>query len=427
MKTVEITTAKNRGAVNNSITNSVAEENHHDLIQRDGALYLSPTAKISGVHHINNSTLRTHRINRATVAPAATTPKNKTPNNENLLPLTFSDARLWLQPLTPNKLAVQWNLPVNTRRNCLAMFAQEDAVFVLRLYQNSPAAHGWKTTQRTLEFTIDINKRKCFINLENNCGSYTAEIGLRCRHERYIFIARSAAITTLSDEIPAIQKIPFTAKINKPAFKKPPRFTVQPRATALTPDNEIAWELRDLIAEEATIAIYQDFTNEGPRVLRAKTKITPQPIETRKKILTARRDLAKITSAPKAVNIAKPSVKILNANHKNIIVNNNKYQIMVAEPLTKLVKKITTSTTTNVELKNLSAKIPQHIRDQAEIILRGKVKKIGQRVRVGGLLIEPEKDGTFCVACIIRNGKLLVPVADVTATVITATNELVGV
>ena len=46
-----------------------------------------------------------------------------------------------------------------------------------------------KTSQRTLEYPIDIIRRKCYVNLENSGGGiFTAEIGVKSSNSPFTFL-----------------------------------------------------------------------------------------------------------------------------------------------------------------------------------------------------------------------------------------------
>jgi len=56
---------------------------------------------------------------------------------------------------------------------------------------------------------------------------------------------------------------------------------------------------------------------------------------------------------------------------------------------------------------------------EAELILRGRVKP-GKRVRIANRIIHTHPDGSFCVSCVIRNGRIHVPVEVVEGELVTA-------
>ncbi|MDR0867646.1 MAG: DUF4912 domain-containing protein [Planctomycetota bacterium] len=337
----------------------------------------------------------------------------------------FIGAKIWLQPLTPKKIAAQWYLSAETQQHCREMFSDGGAVFVLRFYRQAGVAAGGAA--KTLEFEIDVSRRCCYLNLDAAGGSYTAELGLRCQRDRYIFISRSAEIKMLS-AAPTADKSPLVPKKTVArTFEKPQRFVAMPVKTMLTADREIDWEWRDMLAEEQTAAVYKTFIDEGPRVLRQRPPLTPNPLASRKVALAARRLPAAVSAprlAPAVAPEGLPVATLAAARRESRAASITgaataiKYPPQATQNVELNPAKLATLKAEKRVISVKSQKLTDalvNIRDKAEIVLRGKVKKIGQRVRVGGLLIEPEADGTFCVACVIRDGKLFVPVADVEA------------
>lgn len=420
------TTSRIRVATTANETESgkISATEYLNLIQRDGIL------KNRHLSQAENAV--TLRRNRKLVTENSQ--REQSSIDYSRLQLTFSEANIWLLPVNSKKMAVQWHLPTGMRRNCLDIFKGEDACFVLRIYQNLETPSGWKKSQRTLEFEIDINRNCCYINLENSNGLYTAELGLRCSRDRHIFIARSMEIrmpvSTCSN---AMKKIESEIAINKQAWSKNHPLKHRVTQKTIMPIDECGWEDRDVVAEEDTAALYHDFIAEGPRSLRIAQNVKESDIATRKTNLARRKVKVCLPNPNAARNNASKLVNTLCTNKETQAYAVNEFQVMsVAGVETgaekgknekksvsrKLQKKIDAISMREkpaiVNCNSLREKISK-LKDKAEIVLRGKVKRPGQRVRVGGLLIEPENDGSFCVACVIRNGKLYVPVEEVSA------------
>lgn len=408
-----------------AMSGNISATEYLNLIQRDGILRTRNLSKVE-----NAVTLRRNR-KLVTENESSNKERNQKKFDYSQLQLTFSEANIWLLPVNSKKIAVQWHLPMGMRRNCLDIFKGEEACFVLRIYQNLETPSGWKKSQRTLEFEIDINRNCCYINLENSKGLYTAELGLRCSRDRHIFIARSTEIRMPISGVGTLKKVEHTMPISKQSWNKnhPLKHKVTPKA--ITPEDERGWDGRDVMAEENTIAIYQDFIAEGPRSLRIADKINQSDEVTRKNNLAKRKVK---TCTPKQKATSKDHNQWVNAlciNPQNKISSINEFQVVTVPSAAKknenigkgginpqIQKKIDAVASREkpaiVNCNSLRDKISK-LKENAEIILRGKVKRAGQRVRVGGLLIEPEDDGSFCVACVIRNGKLYVPVEEVNA------------
>lgn len=393
-----------------------------NLIQRDGILKNRQLSQVESA--------MTLRMNRKLVVEDthATQRSGHGRIDYSLLQLTFSEANIWLLPVNSKKMAVQWHLPTGMRRNCLDIFKGEDACFVLRIYQNLKTPSGWKKSQRTLEFEIDIDRNCCYINLENSIGLYTAELGLRCSRDRHIFIARSTEIRMPVSNSNAMKKIESEIAITNQAWSKNHPLKHYATQKTIMPEDDCGWDARDIVAEEDTEAVYRDFIVEGQRSLRIAQKAKESDAATRKTNLT-RRKVKVCLPNQNTSNGVSNLVSTLCANRENKNFAVNKFQVVPVSGTVKakvekkainqkIQKKIDAiSTRENPAIVNCSSlreKISK-LKDKAEIILRGKVKRPGQRVRVGGLLIEPEEDGSFCVACVIRNGKLYVPVEEVSA------------
>ena len=395
---------------------SISAAKYLNLIQRDGILKTQKLSKIErGV---------TLRKNHKLITENDSVVQNRCEKNIDYsqLKLTFNESSIWLLPVNSQKIAVQWHIPTSMRRNCLDIFKGEEACFVLRIYQNTETLSGWKKSQRTLEFEIDINRNCCYINLENNTGIYTAELGLRCSRDRHIFIARSAEIRMPVPGSAATKKIDKPLRITQQNWSKKHPLKHRAEKKIITPENQCEWENRDVQAEENVAAIYNDFIDEGPRSLRIAEKITPASKEGRKASISERLIKVCISNADSCKKKVNKLINTLCSNRSIPEYVANKFQVMAtATPDKKKKNNVVVPriqeqeiNTTIINSKLLQDKISK-LKDKAEIILRGKVKRPGQRVRVGGLLIEPDDDGSFCVACVIRNGKLHVPVEEVCA------------
>ena len=156
------TTSRIRVATTANETESgkISATEYLNLIQRDGIL--------KNRHLSQTENAVTLRRNRKLVTENSQ--REQSSIDYSRLQLTFSEANILLLPVNSKKMAVQWHLPTGMRRNCLDIFKGEDACFVLRIYQNLETPSGWKKSQRTLEFEIDINRNCCYINLENSNG-----------------------------------------------------------------------------------------------------------------------------------------------------------------------------------------------------------------------------------------------------------------
>lgn len=395
---------------------------------------------------------------------------------ENTAVLSATGAQLWLQPAAPRKLALQWNVPSNVRRNCRDLLGGEQAEYILRLYQRVPVASGWKAAHRTLEFAVDLSRRRCFIKLEQAGGTYSAELGVRLRDGQYVFLARSQE-SILPLPVPradAAVEYADWAQQMRPAPDCPTCFRTPdcPAAADSAESNgaDIADRAdRDARAEARVRAVYTDFQREGKRVFRNRQRPAPLPAAERVREFTARNDARKqVASQPSAAVRPTPArtpatlklgIERLDAVRSPAPVTQPAIQPLAYPPApiaagydaTKLSRAQalrfapllafcrqesllpvqmrpdaahTQEAHPEIHRRNVIhvrglSELAKVIREtggsrQAEILLKGKVKP-GRKVRVGGLLIETAADGSFCVACMIRGGRLFVPVEEVSA------------
>ncbi len=373
--------------------------------------------------------------------------------------ITSKKSQVWLQKLDTNRLAVQWNVPNNIQRNCQDLLLRgEKAEFVLRLYQNVAVGNAeWKTSQRTLEYPIDILRRRCYINLETSGGGkFTAEIGVRSANGRYIFIARSNKCSTPRFTPESTGNAPEYrhATQKKAQIKTPKVFKSKSRINHLnTTDSELPE--RDIIAESRVSGVYADFLREGPKALRrVNEKIVPSSIAARSEYLEA---VKAETKAAKSIAEQYKSRVTLNAkrldphNAAEKAFRTGAIQNYPEKPEGYIPSKLTTQDVKDSKVmiasmlntqgtvaidvfkkgenKNLQGKGRETvrvkskkalaqalkesgIREKSELILSGKLEP-GRKVRIGGLLIDTEADGSFYVSCSIKNGKLHVPVEEI--------------
>ncbi len=380
--------------------------------------------------------------------------------------ITSSKSLIWLQKLDTTRLAIQWHVPNNIQRNCQDLLLNSDtAEFVLRLYQNVAVGDAkWKTSQRTHEYTIDIKRRRCFVNIDHSDGGiFTAEIGIRSQSGRYIFIARSGKCATpLFNPDPANDKVSYRqTQSRKQTLHTPKVFKNQGKNSNSNISNNELRE-RDIIAEKLVSGVYQDFLREGPRALRRiNEKIEISSVAARADYLNE----LKLTAARLQQSTEKNKTSALRAIHsrrldqsKNI---EERYQsspvenfpekpvgyipqalgrkdiegcgVMVASMLNTagtvaidVFKKGENPSPNGKGRKVVKVKSKPElakalkksgIHEKSELILKGKLEP-GRRVRVGGLLIDTEADGSFYVSCSIKNGKLHVPVEEVEAIIV---------
>lgn len=372
-------------------------------------------------------------------------------------PLAFSlsGARVWMQPVNSRKLAMQWMVPANVIRNCCSLVGSDKPDFILRLYRQNNDKLKWKASHRTLEFAVDVSRKKCYIKLEQAGGSFTAELGLKFGDGRYVFLARSgecAPVRIMPEIDSLIERV--SCKVAPVAYARA-GFTASEDCCGVAPECDYAW--LDLAAEEMVRATYTDFMREGSRVFRNRVAPIISATEAREaayeKRKTARQqrkaDVAPVKSTAQKITMQRIDTGFAAESEVKEVVRIQHYPVLrgycaqgmsrdlarkfaviphlcrsdnlvavehfgkeeLAEaPVTRRRRTVHVKST-----KELTEAIKSgRLHDKAEIILRGKVKP-GRRVRVGGLLIETAEDGSFCVACVIRNGRLHVPVEEVAA------------
>lgn len=370
------------------------------------------------------------------------------------IPLVCAKARIWMTALGPDRALAQWHVPRTILRNCQTLLgeAPDSMVFVLRGYSGgSPETRGSHFSKL---FELELDPRLTHRALRGTAVARleSMELGLRCRGGRYIFLARTQPAAPLRTKPERL----FHASVPP----MPARLTVRPLPVA-PPESDVDSPARDLFAEGYVAALYRRFLREGTGILRR----TPSPV---------RQDSAARTLAYQARCIERAQTGLAEEARQRATTNATaslswrnlhaaasprssasapvkearkplRYPpaalpkpALVAVPLPALDALVTMAqrcpstiplfsrtsvekgeATTQVRLRK-GGKLSDAIRSarevgKSELILRGKVKP-GRKVRVGGLRIEPAADGTFCVACVIRNGRLHVPVTSVDVT-----------
>ncbi len=435
----------------------------------DGAI------KKPGIVH-GSTLLRNRNTNANITAPAApvrsaTSRKrtNKQLSQADHTPLdliTSSKSLIWLQKLDTTRLAIQWHVPNNIQRNCQDLLLNGDtSEFILRLYQNvAVGAAEWKTSQRTHEYTIDIQKRRCFVKIDQvGGGIFTAEIGIRAHNGRYIFIARSdKCATPLFNPNPTETSVSYRqAQCSKQTQRTPKVFKNNGR-TVSTELSNIELRERDIIAEKLVSGVYRDFLREGPRALRRINEtIEVSSVAARADYLNELKQAAvklqQNTDTRKTSTLRGVHARRLDQNQQaeehylSSPVENfpDKPLGYIPQALGKkdiegcgvmVASMLNTAGTVAIDVFKKGANPAPNgkgrkvvkvkskpelakalkksgIHEKSELILKGKLEP-GRRVRVGGLLIDTEADGSFYVSCSIKNGKLHVPVEEVDAIII---------
>lgn len=368
------------------------------------------------------------------------------------IPLVCAKARIWMTTLAPDRAHAQWHVPRTILRNCQTLLGEDPAsmVFVLRGYSELAPNGGAQHFSKLFELELDLRQDHRILRGTAVTRMQTLELGLRCKGGRYIFLARSQHPAT-SGSMPSVGT-PHATRIPP----MPVRFALRP---LIVPTPVAAWDspLRDLQAEGQVMALYRHFLREGPRILRRTPpppRQDPQALSLAYQARQIERTQTTLTREPESRHTVHPGTllwKNLNPKADSAVqrpaprtrqplpyppapIREDRFTatpIPALDALVRMAQRCPSTiplfsrtsvepgdSTTQVRLRK-GGKLSDAIRSatqagKAELILRGKVKP-GRKVRVGGLRIEPAADGTFCVACVIRNGRLHVPVASVEA------------
>jgi len=383
----------------------------------------------------------------------------------------------------PKKVHVYWSLPQSTRSIVARDLADTGESMALRFYDVTDIPEGESRWHHSFDVDVALDEHARYAELWAANRDYRVEFGLRRRDGVFLPLAASRPVHVPSDYAGVENFYTMHAQTDllRNNLYTPVERKVS-QATILTPDSP-DWPLRDIEAERTVRTLYRRFRTEGPRALRNVPVIARRDntlLEAEYASRQAR--MKKQESSRIAAEVAKGQLPEIFAvrldkpkgNGKTNVANvaaapvekrealQNPPMVFVADTnddVTRLTKAIienyaarkaaeSAAKVRAAELKAeaqelsiareekkrivLSGKKTRNLLSsleeagvelEAELILRGRVKA-GKRVRIGGQIINPNPDGTFCVSCVIRDGKLHVPVEAVEAETVVARQDI---
>ncbi|MCX7935069.1 MAG: DUF4912 domain-containing protein, partial [Planctomycetota bacterium] len=321
----------------------------------------------------------------------------------------------------------------------------------------------WDGVRRNHVFDIEIRpeEMKRYIEFWSADKAYIVDLGLRARDGRFLTICRSNWMRIPRDSAGGKKEEWLAVEALRTPPLRPEAPECFPPAVRPMPASESDWPLRDWEAESIVKWAYERFLREGCRVFRriavqrpdnavllaayekrqaersAIAAAAPEPASAPSApavdLFLARLDRAS-NAAPAAVprtasrfliarnGLARWSERLSRQTGAKLIwlcdrrwqAAADKMRGWIAQPHSRSgVLPAPAAARPVLRLhkpKNLFQALAEAgVEMEAEIILRGRVKP-GKKLRIGNRIIETNPDGTFCVACILKDGKLQVPV-----------------
>ncbi len=376
-----------------------------------------------------------------------------------------------LAATSPSQVHAYWRIPPQVIRNARSALGERarGAAFVLRFHDVSDILFDGDNAHSSFDIPVALEegRRAVEVNAPGRC--YLCELGLRTESD-FLALTQSNTVA-IARAVGGGEDARFdrceVGELVRPAT--PALFRVPVAPVVLGPD-DADWPERDLQAESMVQAVYRRFLREGPRALRlagAVPRLAPERCRSeydarrqrrqrqadsrrlaareeaaRPEFFLARLDEAQpfkemdeteATLYPPAVR--RPEVAPLAQRADAAAALPALLSTLAARqnwidrsPLAKLTReKVERSQTRTLRAKKAgrvaSAVTEAGLELSAELILRGKVQP-GRKVRVGGLLIDPEPDGSFCISCVVKNGRLHVPVEAVEAEAVVERREV---
>jgi len=377
-------------------------------------------------------------------------------------------ARLTVLEVTPRKAHAYWHLPPHLLHHARLQMGHggQEAALVLRFHDVTEIAasgQAWDGVRRHHVFDIEIraDEGKRYIEFWSADKAYIVDLGLCAKDGRFLTISRSNWLRLPRDRAGSDkEEWHICEALRTPPLRPEAPECFPPQGQLLVCGGEFDWPLRDLAAESIIKWAYTRFLREGSRVFR---RIALRKADNA--VLTAayekrQAERGSVASAPAAENKpAAPAADLFVArldrsphlpprapaqgirqplvsrngfarwseclsrqtNAKLLWLGDRRWQAAADKLRHRFTvsdsncKSLPSSTTSRPVLrlykpKNLFQALAEAgVEMEAEIILRGRVKP-GKKIRIGNRLIETNPDGTFCVACMLKDGKLHVPV-----------------
>lgn len=381
-----------------------------------------------------------------------------------------STAAITILEIAPRKMYAHWQIPQAVFAEGCAKLGDAGSVLTLRFFDITDQPHDTVAlTDNTFDIDTNPNADHQYIDFWAGCRAYLVELGLRATDGRFLPLARSQAVQLLRDEAGRADDTFRVAEHFKCPLTAPNTPSIYTAATPLValPEGVCDWALRDIQAETWTRRVYTNFLNTGLRVLRHAAAIKPRAAdllrkeyaerEQKRQALTitprqAKLPVNRLTTEPTSYLVrlepARPLAEKATTHypltHLDRTVTERKRQASMAHlsplrvPWQKLIavrdsferwlpsvaamhapilpprKRPVTALDFNSSKNLISALADAGVELEAELILRGRVQP-GRKVKIGGRIINTAADGSFRVSCILREGKLHVPVEVVVA------------
>jgi hypothetical protein len=348
--------------------------------------------------------------------------------------------------VTSRRVHVYWQTPDYLVQSARARLGGSEVRPVLRFYDITGVAFAGANSSFDIEVSWEENRR--YVEVWEADREYVIEFGLRAGDGRFTPISRSNRVRLPRDrqgetgqEFVRVEQ--NTDKIIAP--RTPKIFQIKTPSLIVAP-GDADWPLRDLEAERDIKNLYQRFLRDGTRVLRDAQPLAPRPAEVLRAEYESRRAAANPALRPEkaearknkptvfAVRLDKPEPKAETFTSRLApTVGRKQAERARAFPfsLDLLVKGAENETAPRPrraawtgKLRTLIDRLAKAgVEMEAELVLRGKVKP-GKRLRIGGQLVETAPDGSFCVSCVVRDGKLHVPVEVVEGDAVTLRDRI---
>lgn len=382
------------------------------------------------------------------------------------IPRNTDHPEIVLLAVAPRKLYAYWHLPeeiLRTLKRSVGTSA-ERAVLVLRFYDVTNLDPYSEAANYVFDIEVQEQEERRYVEVWSADRTHRVELGLRLEDGRFVKIVTSNAIHSPRADV-SHQTTVRMLRVDPSSLRPSPCVTQEApegEEPLTVQAGERDWPLRDLVAERAVRKVYLRFLTEGPRAIRNAPPIKrADPTLLREAYQRRQKEREATATSPAQEALATDSLFIARvdggceAEDLVLIREPLRYPLAVSKDSSPhlvraeeavahfrafLEARRQLRSSTRAERKRpaqppaevssvLSSAVKTESRSlsdlelEAELILRGRVKP-GKRVRIGGQIIETAPDGTFQVACVLRDGKLYVPVEIVEAELVTVRREI---
>lgn len=397
-----------------------------------------------------------------------------------------TQAEIMLMEVGPRRLHAYWHVPKPLLAAARAGLgdAGERATAVVRLHDVTDLRFDGTHSHYTFDTEVALEEERRYIELWSPDKDYLAEFGLRTEDGRFTVLARSNRVHVPRDipgDTPA-RRINVESNVRARVRPSLPEHFRLHEPRIIVPGDEQDWPLRDLESERRIRAVYREFLRDGSRALRLHPPLfrpdndtleaayerrcrereekkaaeeSAEPTDSRSTVVAFRVDTRQDeTPAPQrngkpklptVSRMRRPSLQDLGREERaqeigrlTSMFTRERMEARLS-PLSLPEPGASESRTPDVAKRqvrrlrkpirvNRVDRLIESLEDagvelEAELVLRGRVKP-GKKVRIGGRIIETQPDGSFVVRCVVRDGKLHVPVEVVEADVVTCRQEV---